>query len=91
MVHCGWSPVRYDRQAGTYVYRLTLSDEDLCDNARYRGRHLGVHLVGGHLEEHFVLGDRVSNLLRPAGYRTFSYRLAELGHGDVSQRANLFR
>ncbi len=53
--------------------------------------HLGVDLVGRDLEEDVVLGYRVADLLQPLGDRALGDRFAQLGHGDVSQRAGLFR
>ena len=53
--------------------------------------HLGVDLVGRHLEERLVPGDLVADRLQPLGDGALGDRLAELGHRDVSQRAAPFR
>jgi hypothetical protein len=45
--------------------RLVFLDEDLEEDAADGRRHLGVNLVGGHLEEGFVGCDLVANLLEP--------------------------
>jgi hypothetical protein len=65
---------------------VALAHQDLGDRAADRGRDLGVDLVGGDLEERFVLGDRVADLLEPAGDRSLGDGLTELGHGYVGHR-----
>ena len=66
-------------------------DEDLGQDAGGRGGDLGVDLVGRHLEERLVPGDLVADLLHPPGDRALGDGLAELRHGDVSQRGVPFR
>ncbi len=87
----GGRSARDHGQLGADVDGLALGYEDLGDVAGHRRRHLGVHLVGRDLEEHLVLGDLVADLLQPAGDRALGDGLAQLGHGDVSQRGAPFR
>ncbi len=80
-----------DGELHAHLDRLALGDEDLGEDAG-RGRgHLGVDLVGRHLEERLVALDRVAHGLHPAGDRAFGHRLAELRHHDVSQGGVPFR
>ena len=62
---------------------VALRHADLGERAGDRRRHLGVDLVGGHLEQRLVLGDRVADLLEPLGDRALGDGLTELGHRDV--------
>ena len=70
-------------QAGADRDRLALRHQDLNEVATGGGRHLGVDLVGGHLEDELVGRDLVADLLEPPGDRALGDRLAQLRHGDV--------
>ena len=54
-----------------------------------RRRHLGVDLVGRHLEQRLVLGDLVADLLEPLRDRALGDGLAELGHSMTSMACSL--
>ncbi len=54
------------------------------EHARGRRRDLGVHLVGGDLEQRLVALDLVPDLLHPLGDGALGDRLAHLGHDHVS-------
>ena len=58
-------------------------DADLLQHARGRGGDLGVHLVGGDLEQRLVALDLVADLLHPLGDGPLGDGLAHLGHDDV--------
>jgi hypothetical protein len=83
--------VGHDSENCPDVHGLAFGNADLRDDTAGRRRDLGVHLVGGDLEERLVAFDRFTNLLEPAGDCSFGHGLAELRHEDVSQRANPFR
>ena len=57
--------------------------QDLRQLAAGRGGHLGVHLVGGDLEQRLVLGDILALVLEPADDGPLGDRLAHLRHHDV--------
>ena len=63
--------------------RLPFLDLDLGQHACRRRGDLGVHLVGGDLEQRLVAIDRIADLLDPADDRAFGDRLPHLGHHDV--------
>ena len=52
-----------DCEVGSDGGDLVLGDEDRLDDAREGGRDLGVDLVGRHLDERLVDGDRVTDCL----------------------------
>ncbi len=62
--------------------RFAFLDADLEQRARRRRRNLGVHLVGGNLEQRLVAIDAVADLLDPADDRALGDRLAHLRHYD---------
>ena len=80
-----------DGQGHAHVDRVALLDQDGREDAVGRGGHLGVDLVGGHLEQRLVTGDRVADRLEPLGDGPLGHGLAELRHGHVRQRAVPFR
>ncbi len=47
--------------------------------------HLGVHLVGGDLDQRLVGRDRVALLLMPFENRAFGHRFAHRGHRDLNR------
>ncbi len=57
--------------------------EQLRDRAGSWRGDLGVHLVGGDLDERLVLGDAVADGLRPLEDRALGDRLAHRGHLDL--------
>ena len=67
------------------LHRGALGDLNLLQRSRRRGGNLGVHLVGGYLEERLVALDLVANLLEPFCEGTFGDRFAHLGHNYVSR------
>ncbi len=67
-----------DRRAGRD--RLSLFDQELADRSGDRRGDTGVDLVGGYLDEVFVLVDRVADLFEPLRDGAFGHRLAELRH-----------
>ena len=67
------------------LHRLAVGHDDLGDGAGDLGGHLGVDLVGHHLEQRVVLLDRVAFLDQPALDRPLGDRLAELRHLDGGQ------
>ena len=71
------------RDHGADRDRLALLGADLGDRAGDRRRHLGVDLVGRHLEQRLVLGDGVADLLEPLRDRALGDGLTELGKGHV--------
>ncbi len=82
----GGSGVAEHGQDGANVDRLALGHADLEHHAT-RGRgHLGVDLVGRHLEERLVLGDGVAHLLEPSGDGALGHRLTQLRHHDLGHR-----
>ena len=72
-----------DGDHGADVDRVAFLDADLGERSGHRRRHLGVDLVGRHLEERLVLGDRVTDRFEPLGDRSFGDRFAELRERDV--------
>jgi len=73
-------------QAGADVDCLAFGDQDLGQEAGSRGRHLGVNLVGGDLEEDLIGLDPVSYRLGPAGDGPLGDRLSQLGHRHVGHQ-----
>ena len=67
-------------QRGADLHRLVLADEDLHERPGERRRDLGVHLVGGDLEQRLVERDGVADLLEPPGDGAFGDALTERGH-----------
>ncbi len=63
---------------GADLDRLTLGDANLRQHAGHWRRHLGVHLVGRHLEKWLIRRDRVTDRLEPLGDRALGHGLAEL-------------
>lgn len=78
-------------QTDADLHRLTLGNKDLGQYAGGRRGHFGVDLVRRYFEERLVAGDRVADGLHPSSDCSFSHRLAQLRHRDVSQRAIPFR
>ena len=74
-----------------HVDGVALLHQDLGQDALGRRRHLGVDLVGGHLEERLVPGHLVADRLEPLGDGALGHRLAQLRHGHVRQRGAPFR
>jgi len=70
-----------DRELGADGDRLVLRDRDPAQDARRRGGDLGVHLVGGDLEQRLVRLYALAFLLEPARDGALGDALAELGHG----------
>ena len=70
-------------QGGADGDGLVLGDEDLGERAGERRRDLGVHLVGGDLEQRLVERDGVTDGLEPAGHGALGHALAERGHRHV--------
>ena len=68
---------------GLHRDRLAFLHQDLGQRAGRRRRDLGVHLVGGDLEDRLVPLHRLADLLDPAGQRALGDGLAHLGHDDV--------
>ena len=62
--------------------RLAFLVADLEHHAGGRAGDLGVHLVGGDLEQRLVALDLVADLDQPLGDRALGDRLAHLGHHD---------
>ena len=60
--------------------RLAFPDPDFGQHAGGGRRNLGVHLVGGNLEQRLVAIDPVADLLDPANDGAFGNRLAHLRH-----------
>ena len=71
------------RHDGLHRDRLAFLHQDLGERAGDRRRDLGIHLVGGDLEDRFVALDRVADLLHPARDGALGDGLAHLGHDDV--------
>jgi hypothetical protein len=61
---------------------LVLGHQQIEQGPGDRGRDLGVDLVGGDLEQRFVDGDGVADLLEPTGHRAFGDAFPEFGHCD---------
>jgi hypothetical protein len=61
----------------------SFGDDDLGEDAGDRRWDLGVHLVGGNLENRFVALHFIAHFLEPARHRAFGNRLAHLGHDYV--------
>ena len=78
--------VGHDREAGADLDRLALGHEDLGHVSRGRRGHLGVDLVGRHLEEWLVGVHALADLLQPARDGSLGDRLAELRHRHVHSR-----
>ena len=70
-------------EPGSDGHGVALGDEDLDDLPGDGRRHLGVDLVSGHLEQGFVDGDALADLLAPSNHRAFGDCLTELRHRDV--------
>ena len=79
-------PSPIDREHHADVDGVALRHLDLGERAAHRRRHLGVDLVGGHLEQRLVLGDGVADRLEPLRDRALGDGLTELGHRDVGHR-----
>ena len=79
-----------DGDHGADVDRVTFLHADLGEHAGHGRRHLGVDLVGGHLEQGLVSGDGVADLLEPLGDRALGDRFAELWESDVCHGRSLF-
>ncbi len=71
-----------DRQLAADLDGLVLADADLEQGSGHRGRHFGVHLVGGDLDEGFVDGNVVADRLEPAGDGALGDRFAHGGQVD---------
>ncbi len=69
-------------QRCAHLHRLPLLHQDLKQLAALDGRHLGVHLVGDHLQQGLVLVDTVADLLQPLPNLALKDALAQLGHLD---------
>ncbi|CAB4851938.1 unannotated protein [freshwater metagenome] len=67
----------------THGHGLTLGGTNFDHDASDGRGHLGVHLVGAHLEQGLVGGDSVADLLEPAGDRTLGDGFAQLRQGDI--------
>src|SRR5262249_38500028 len=70
-----------DRELSPDRDRLVLGDRDAAQDTRSGGGYLGVHLVGGDLEQRFVRLYALALLLEPARDGALGDALAELGHG----------
>jgi hypothetical protein len=77
---------RYLREDRADLDGVALGEVDLGDRARCGGRHLGVHLVGGDLDDGLVGLDRVAFLLVPLEDRALGHGLAHRGKGDLDGR-----
>ena len=73
-------------EPGADVDGFPLGHEDLGQHARRRRRHLGVDLVGGDLEQDFILGHLITHLLEPLGDGALGDGLAQLRHRDVGHQ-----
>ena len=71
------------REARADRHRLALLHDDLGDEPGLRRGHLGVDLVGRHLEQRLVRVDLLADLLEPLRDRALGDRLTELRHRDV--------
>jgi hypothetical protein len=77
-------PVTDDGQVGADLGGLVLLGRGSPPAAcRRRGGDLGVDLVGRHLEQRLVDGDRVADLLEPAGDRPLGDGLTQGRHGHA--------
>jgi hypothetical protein len=79
-----------DGDHGADVDRVALLDADLGEHAGHRRRHLGVDLVGRHLEQRLVGSDGVTDLLEPLRDGALGDGFAELRERDVCHVRNLF-
>ena len=77
----------HDRDRGADRDGVALGDEDRPHEPGHGRRHLGVHLLGGHLEECLVDLDRVADLLAPRRDGPLGDGLTELGHRDLLHRS----
>ena len=80
-----------DGQGDADVDGVPLLDQDRREDPGGGRGHLGVDLVGRHLEQGLVAGDGVADRLEPLGDGPLGHRLAELRHGHVRQRGAPFR
>ena len=78
-----WEATADDREARTHLDGVALGHDDLGQHTGDRRRHLGVDLVGGHLEQRLVDRDLVADALQPLRDRALGDRLAQLGHRHV--------
>ena len=78
------------REARADRHGLALLHDDLGDEARLRRGHLGVDLVGRHLEQRLVGVDLLADLLEPLRDRALGDRLTELRHRDVHELLDFF-
>ena len=64
----------------------SLDSNDFEQGSGHRRGNLRIDLVGRHLKENLIHRYRVTHILEPSGDRSFSDRLTQLGHRDVSGR-----
>ena len=76
---CGAACIAHPGEDGTDLNGLTFRDQDLGHHTRDGRWHLGIDLVGRHLEQRLVLGNGVTHLLEPTRNRSFGDRLTEHG------------
>ena len=77
------------RDDGLNRHGLAFIDLDFFQYAGGGRRNLGVHLVGGNLEERLVALDFIARLLQPLRDGAFENAFAHLGHDDVNSHRRL--
>ena len=73
-------------QHAAHLHGLVHLHEDLGERARGGGGDLGVHLVGGHLDQRLVGLDGVALLLEPGKDGSLRHRLSGGGHRHLNGR-----
>ncbi len=79
-----------DGDHGADVDGVAFLHPDLGEHAGHRRRHLGVDLVGRHLEQRLVVGDGVTDVLEPLRDGALGDRFTELWERDVCHGRSLF-
>ena len=69
---------------GVHRHRFPLGNQDLHESPGEGGGHLGVHLVGGDVEQGIIPLDGVTDGDPPLGDRPLGDALPHLGHDDVA-------
>ena len=89
-----WRRRRLSAMRATTVliaHRLAFLHQHFRQRAGRGRRNLGIHLVGGDLEQRLVALHALAGLLEPLGQRAFDNALAHLGHHYVGHVSSLFR